>query len=135
MPYQLIHGQKEPLRTTVVAAFPEVSGFHHNDERWVAFSCGGLVCGILTGFREQQPDPRPIGRVRPECLDQAVVGSEGHLRRALASYFRYYHRWRPHLPLAIDCPEARPVFPGDRGAEVENPEVGGLHHHYERVAA
>jgi putative transposase len=78
---------------------------------------------------------RQIGSIRRECLDQVVVFSEGHLRRLLANYFQYYHRWRTHLSLAMDCPEARPVQPPERGAVVAFPEVGGLHHHYERVAA
>jgi putative transposase len=64
-----------------------------------------------------------------------MVFSEGHLRRLLTSYFHYYHGWRTHLGLAMDCPEPRPVFPPDRGAVVAFPEVGGLHHHYERIAA
>ncbi len=31
--------------------------------------------------------------------------------------------------------EAAPVLPPDQGAVVKVPEVGGLHHHYERMAA
>ncbi|MFI5340677.1 MAG: integrase core domain-containing protein [Candidatus Methylomirabilales bacterium] len=78
---------------------------------------------------------RLIGSIRRECLDHAIVFSEGHLRRLLASYFHYHHRWRTPLSLAMDCPEARPVQPPDQGAVVAFPEVGGLHHHYERLAA
>jgi transposase InsO family protein len=78
---------------------------------------------------------RVIGGIRRECLDHVIVLSEAHLRRMLASYFHYYHRWRTHLSLAMDCPEPRPVLPPDQGPVVEFPEVGGLHHHYERVAA
>ena len=64
-----------------------------------------------------------------------MVFSEGHLRRLLASHFHYSHRWRTHLSLAMDCPDARPVQPPEQGAVVAFPDVGGLHHHYERVAA
>jgi putative transposase len=78
---------------------------------------------------------RVIGSIRRECLDQVMVFSEGHLRRFLASYFQYYHRWRTHLSLAMDCPEGRAVQPPERGAVVAFPEVGGFHHHYERMAA
>lgn len=78
---------------------------------------------------------RMIGSIRRECLDQVMVFSEGHLRRLLANYFQYYHRWRTHLSLAMDCPEPRPVLPPERGSVVAFPEVGGLHHHYERIAA
>jgi putative transposase len=78
---------------------------------------------------------RVIGSIRRECLDRVIVLSEGHLRRVLASYFHYYHRWRTHLSLAMDCPEPRPVLPPEQGAVIAVPEVGGLHHHYERLAA
>ena len=46
----------------------------------------------------------------------------------------YYHGWRTHLSLAMDCPEPRPVHGHDRGKVIAIPEVGGLHHHYERMA-
>jgi transposase InsO family protein len=78
---------------------------------------------------------RVIGSIRWGCLDHLIIFSEGHLRRVLAGYFRYYHRWRTHLSLAMDCPETRPVLLPEQGAGVELPEVGGLHHHYERLAA
>jgi len=78
---------------------------------------------------------RLIGRIRRECLDHVVVLHEHHLTRILASYFVYYHRWRTHLPLAMDCPEPRPVLAAARGRVIAVPEVGGLHHHYERIAA
>jgi putative transposase len=64
-----------------------------------------------------------------------MVFSEGHLRRVLAKYLRYYHRWRTHLSLAMDSPHTRPVQPPEQGGVMAVPEVGGLHHHYERVAA
>jgi transposase InsO family protein len=78
---------------------------------------------------------RLIGSIRRECLDHVIVLSEAHLRRLLASYFHCYHRWRTHLSLTMDCPEPRPVLPPERESMVEIPEVGDLHHHYERVAA
>jgi transposase InsO family protein len=78
---------------------------------------------------------RVIGSIWRECLDQVMIFSEGHLRRLLANYFQYYHRWRTHLSLDMDCPDIRPVQPPEQGAVVAFPEVGGLHHHYDRVAA
>ena len=41
----------------------------------------------------------------------------------------YYHRFRTHLSLAMDCPESRPVEPPEAGDVIGVPEVGGLHHH------
>jgi len=37
--------------------------------------------------------------------------------------------------MEMDCPEAREVHAVDRGRVVEIAEIGGLHHHYERIAA
>ena len=76
-----------------------------------------------------------IESILRECLDQVTILSEGHFRRLRTSYFLSYHRWRTHLSLAMDCPDARPVQPPEQGAVVAFPDVGGLHHHYERVAA
>jgi hypothetical protein len=67
-------------------------------------------------------------------LDHVIVVNEWHLTRILASYFTYYHRFRTHLSLAMDCPEPRPIQPPERGKVIAVPEVGGLHHHYERQA-
>lgn len=78
---------------------------------------------------------RLIGTVRRECLDHMIILNEDHLRRVLARYFDYYHRWRTHLALDMDCPEPRRAQGPDEGEVVEIPEVYGLHHHYERRAA
>jgi putative transposase len=78
---------------------------------------------------------RLISSIRRECLDHVIVLHERHLTRILTSYVAYYHRWRTHLSLAMDCPEPRTVSSPDRGRVIAVPEVGGLHHHYERQAA
>ena len=78
---------------------------------------------------------RMIGSIRRDCLDHVVVLNEWHLRRILRSYFDYYHGSRTHLSLYKDSPVPRPVHPPDMGGVVEFPEVGGLHHRYERRAA
>ena len=78
---------------------------------------------------------RVIGSIRRDCLDHVIVLSERHLIRVLRCYFRYYHRWRTHLSLDMDCPEPRATEPANDGEVIEIPEVGWLHHHYERRAA
>jgi putative transposase len=78
---------------------------------------------------------RLIGSIRRECLDHILVLHEQHLQRLLTRYVAYYHRWRTHLSLAMDCPEPRPVLSADRGRVIAVPEVGGLHHHDERQTA
>jgi putative transposase len=78
---------------------------------------------------------RLIGSIRRECLDHIIVLSERHLRCVLAIYLAYYHSWRTHLALAMDSPDLRPVQPPALGPVMAVPEVGGLHHYYERWAA
>jgi putative transposase len=70
-----------------------------------------------------------------DCLDHVIVVNERHLKRIFADYFTYYHSWRTHLSLEMDCPQPREIQPAGRGRVVESPEIGGLHHHYQRVAA
>ncbi len=78
---------------------------------------------------------RVIGSIRRECLDHVIVFHESSLRRTLASYFYYYHRSRTHLSLGKDSPEPRPIEPPGIGPVMAVPQVGGLHHRYERRAA
>jgi transposase InsO family protein len=78
---------------------------------------------------------RVIGSIRRECLDYIVIFNERHLRRVLSTYIDYYHRTRTHLSLDKDCPDPRPVTPPGVGRVVAFPQVNGLHHRYERLAA
>jgi transposase InsO family protein len=78
---------------------------------------------------------RAIGSIRREWFDHVIMFDEGLLRRILASYFDYYHRSRTHLVLNKDSPEPRPVQPPGIGLVVALPQVGGLHHQYQRRAA
>jgi hypothetical protein len=93
---------------------------------------------VVTAPRSQWQNAyveRIIGSIRRECLDHVVVFDERHLRRVLSAYFRYHHRSRTHLSLDKDCPEPRPIQPPSAGTVVAFPQVGGLHHRYERRAA
>ena len=58
-----------------------------------------------------------------------------HLHRVFESYFDYYHASRCHLGLDKDAPQGRRVQSPVEGRIVAFPEVGGLHHRYERRAA
>ena len=78
---------------------------------------------------------RVIGSIRRECLDHIVIFNERHLRRLMSSYLDYYHRSRTHLSLDKDCPDSRPIMPRRIGRVVAIPQVNGLHHRYERLAA
>ena len=96
------------------------------------------IAQVLTTPRSPWQNPfaeRVIGAIRRELLDHVIVLNEGHLRRRLHNYFRYYHGSRRHLALAKDAPESRAVEPSAHGQVVALPQVGGLHHRYARRAA
>jgi transposase InsO family protein len=78
---------------------------------------------------------RVIGTIRRECLDHVIVFNEASLYRHVKSFTAYYHESRTHLSLTKDTPEPRPVHSPDLGPVVAIPQVGGLHHRYERRAA
>ncbi len=96
------------------------------------------ITEVLTAPGSPRQSPyveRVIGSIRRECLDHVIVLSECHFRRILASYMNYYHRSRCHLSLDKDAPHGRPVQPVGSGEIVAIPQIGGLHHRYERLAA
>jgi putative transposase len=78
---------------------------------------------------------RLIGSIRRELLDHVIVLNAQHLTRLLHCDFDYYHNYRTHRALDMDRRVPRPVHPPELGPVQEVPEVGGLHHHYERLAA
>ena len=78
---------------------------------------------------------RVIGSIRRECLDHVIVMNAAGLHRVLRDYVAYYMRSRTHLALGKDTQRPRPVTPPSAGRIVALPEVGGLHHHYNRIAA
>jgi putative transposase len=78
---------------------------------------------------------RVIGSIRRECLNYVIVFNDNHLRRLLKNYFRYYHESRTHLSLNKDAPESRPIQSNNSDRIIQIPQVGGLHHRYERRAA
>src|SRR5207245_11292037 len=80
-------------------------------------------------------DERLVVSMLVECLDHVIVFNESSLRQILRSYFDYYQGSRTHVALAKDAPESRAVQPPELGPVIELPQVGGLHHRYERRAA
>ncbi len=96
-------------------------------------------------IREVLPTPRSpwqrayvervIGTIRRECLDHLIVFSETSLYRHLKFFMAYYHKSRTHLSSAKDAPDPRPIHKPELGQIVAIPQVGGLHHQYERRAA
>jgi hypothetical protein len=93
-----------------------------------AYDDGGLSGGTL-----QRP---ALQQLLKDIAQGACRYRRGlHLRRVLSAYFEYHHRSRTHLSLGKDCPEPRSVQPPSAGTVVAFPQVGGLHHRYERRAA
>ena len=93
---------------------------------------------IVTAPRSPWQNPyveRLIGSIRRECLDHIIIFNERHLRGVLSRYFQYHHRARTHLSLDKDCPQPRRIQLPSAGEIIAFPEVGGLHHRYERCAA
>jgi transposase InsO family protein len=93
---------------------------------------------VLTALRAPWQNAfveRFIGSARRECFDHVIVFNETGLHRLLTLYCSYHERCRTHLSLDKDTPIPRPVMPPGDGAVVGIPEVGGLHHRYERRAA
>ncbi len=95
------------------------------------------VAEVLAAPRSPWQNPfveRVIGTIRRELLDHVIVLDDGHLRRRLRSYLRYYGS-RTHLALDKDAPEPRALESADRRRILALPLVGGLHHRYVRHAA
>ena len=114
---------------------------HDRDHVFDRLGATGKAMGIeevLTAPRAPWQNPyveRLIGSIRREYLDHVIVLNEAHLRCVLMTYIRYYHRTRTHLGLEKDTPDHRPVSRTCTGPILAIPEVGDLHHRYERRAA
>ncbi|MFH2008202.1 MAG: integrase core domain-containing protein, partial [bacterium] len=97
---------------------------------------------------------RVIGSVRRECLDHVIILSEAGMRRLVLEYVRYFNEFRPHqglgqqLPAVVGQRTSSPakttpaLVSSDTDtvqrldhAVVSVPVLGGLHHHYYRLAA
>src|SRR5262249_34479334 len=105
-----------------------------NDVRLRIQSLG--IKEVLTSPQSPWQNPyaeRLIGSIRRECLNHFVILNARHLKRTLSAYFRYYHESRTHLSLGKQCPSPRQV--SSMGNIISIPQLGGLHHRYERVAA
>jgi putative transposase len=69
-----------------------------------------------------------------ECLDRVVVLSAAGLRRVLTEH-RVLLEIPKYLSLNKDAPISRAAVPPTNGDIAAIPQVGGLHHRYERRAA
>ena len=74
-------------------------------------------------------------RDNPTEAGVSLFEKRGELHRILQSYFAYYQSARTHLSVAKDAPEPRGVERPEQGRAVAIPQVGGLHHRYQRRGA
>ena len=126
-------------------AFPENAAPHYllHDRDSVFAGIATTIAGMnVRAVRTAPRSPwqnacveRVIGSIRRECLDHVIVTTAAGLHRVLTAYVGYYLRSRTHLALGKDTPSRRLVTPPSAGRIVAIPEVGGLHHRYDRVAA
>jgi transposase InsO family protein len=126
-------------------AFPEDTAPHYfvhdRDHAFAALAATADGMGIQE-IRTAPHSPwqnayaeRVIGSIRRECLDHVIVVNETGLPCVLSRYLAYHHQSRTHLSLAKDSPEPRPSARTAIGPVVAIPQVGGLHHRYDRRAA
>jgi putative transposase len=98
---------------------------------------GMAIRQVLTAPRAPWQNPfveRVIGSIRRECLDHFLILSDTHLRLLLRAYLAYYNTARPHQAVDGNSPWLRSIQSPSCGRIVGIPQVGGLHHRYERVA-
>jgi putative transposase len=103
---------------------------------WAAPALG--IDEVITAVRSPWQNAyaeRLIGSICRECLDHIIIGNERGLRRVLPAYVEYYLKSRTHLSLSKDAPVSRLVASPSDGEVMAIPQVGGLHHRYERRAA
>jgi putative transposase len=92
---------------------------------------------VITAPRAPWQNPfveRVIGSIRRECLDHFLILNETHLYRLLRAYVAYYNAVRPHQALDNNSPQPRDIDPPPGGRIIAFPQVGGLHHRYQRAA-
>ncbi len=77
---------------------------------------------------------RFLGSLRRECLDHLLILGEGQLRRVVREYVRYFNQLRPHQGIGQRLPAPAGPVSATRGNVWAIPILGGLHHHYRRVA-
>jgi putative transposase len=139
------HPSQDWTMQQIREAFPWDQGCRYPRDRdgiyrddWVEMTKGLGIEEVIAAPRSPWQNPfveRLIGSVRRECLDHIIVWNARSLRRTLRSYFAYYQDFRTHLALAKDAPESRAVEKPECGRIVVIPQVGGLHHRYQRHAA
>jgi putative transposase len=77
---------------------------------------------------------RLMGTIRRELLDHFLIFNEPHLKRVLKEFVEYYNYRRPNQGIGQATPVKMLPSCEVAGEIVAFPVLGGLHHHYQRVA-
>lgn len=77
---------------------------------------------------------RLMGTLRRELLDHFLIFSEKHVGRVLNEFKEYYNQYRPHQGIGQIVPVKAEGVPEEKGEIVGFAVLGGLQHHYQRVA-
>ncbi len=96
------------------------------------------ITEVITAPRSPSQNPyaeRLIGSIRRECLDHVIIFSESHLRRVLRAIFNTIMTSERIFRSARTARGLVPIQSPSAGNIIAFPEVGGLHHRYERRAA
>ena len=64
-----------------------------------------------------------------------TMSDKPHFINVIGVCENHNHRSRTHLALEKDSPETRTIQPPASGRIIAIPEIGGLHHRYERRAS
>ncbi len=95
------------------------------------------ITSVQTSFQSPWQNgvaERWIESCRRDLLDHIIAVNEGHLKRLLTEYVRYYHEDRTHLGLRKGTPTGR-ACATTSGRITSRARLGGLHHRYDRAAA
>jgi len=76
---------------------------------------------------------RFIGSVRQEAMDYYLLISEKQIIKILQEYIDYYNSKRPHQGIDQQVPNG--YKPQNHGKVLKFPIIGGVCHHYTRLAA
>ena len=92
-----------------------------------------------TRHRHRRDQSRQVYGAKPQAAVADLADLPGESRHDVGLAHEVlpgdYHQSRTHLSLGKDAPEARTVQPPEPGNIIAIPQVGGLHHRYERRAA
>ena len=78
---------------------------------------------------------RVIGTLRRDCTNHVIAINEDQLQRVIDAYVRHYDDTRTHLSLAKRTADGHRTPTKRLGRVVAKAQVGGLHQHYDRLAA